>query len=294
MNLKADRIDVGNRKKLGKGLNWQRAVIKVGSALIAPDGNRCSTKYLLSLADFIHCSIQQGKQIVLVSSGSVAAGSGITEHQFELPLTIPQKQALAAIGQSQVMQHWQRLFDNVCAQILLTRSDLESEKRLTNARNTIETLIAMHALPIINENDSVVVDELVVGDNDNLAAQVAELCEADLLIICSDVDGLFDANPKLNRDAKLITEVAEVTDEIMQLATGTTNPAATGGMITKLQAAKNANTNGIQTLIINGKNADSFDQLKRGSVLGTHFKVKASMTDHEQTNAAVSADGMEI
>ncbi|MCW8998542.1 MAG: glutamate 5-kinase, partial [Kangiellaceae bacterium] len=266
MKEKVECIDVGNAKPNDNCLEWQRAVIKVGSALIAPDGNRCSTKYLLSLADFIHHSIQQGKQIILVSSGSVAAGSGIMHNQFELPLTIPQKQALAAIGQSQVMQHWQRLFDDICAQILLTRSDLESAKRLINARNTIETLIEMKALPIINENDSVVVDELVVGDNDNLAAQVAEMCQADLLIICSDVDGLFDSNPKLNSAANLICEVSIITDEVMKLAADTTNPVATGGMITKLQAAKYANSKGIEALIVNGKRADTFDQLKRGKV----------------------------
>lgn len=291
---KAESTNLEHANSFDQQLNWQRAVIKVGSALIAPEGNRCSTKYLLSLADFIHHSIQQGKQIVLVSSGSVAAGSGITEHQFNLPLTIPQKQALAAIGQSQVMQHWQRLFDDICAQILLTRSDLESEKRLANARNTIETLMQMKALPIINENDSVVVDELVVGDNDNLASLVAEMCQADLLIICSDVDGLFDSNPQLNSAAELISEVSEVSEEVMQLATDTTNPAATGGMITKLQAARKASLNGIETLILNGKNANTFDQLKRGRVLGTRVRAKAQTDKRKPNRSGSSVSATEI
>ena len=253
-------------------ISWQRLVIKVGSALIAPEGRGSSIRYLLALADFIHHNQQLGKEVVIVSSGSVAAGAGLTGHQFTQKLTIPQKQALAAIGQTHVMQHWQKLFDNTCAQILLTRSDLESEKRRTNAKNTLNTLFTMRAIPIINENDTVVVDELVVGDNDNLAAKVAVMCDADLLIICSDVDGLYDKNPSTNPDAKLIPFVEEIDQTIVDCAELTSNPFATGGMFTKIEAAKLATNAGINTLIVNGRKATSFEDLKRMRTTGTLFK----------------------
>jgi glutamate 5-kinase len=250
---------------------WQRAVIKIGSALIAPQGKGCSIKYLLALVDFIHHCLNQDKQIVLVSSGSVAAGAGLTNYDLSKSLSIPEKQALAAIGQSQVMQHWQKLFDDNCAQLLLTRSDLESEKRLFNAKNTLETLFKMGSIPIINENDSVVIDELIVGDNDNLAARVAVMCEADLLIICSDVNGLYDKNPKQFNDAKLVEKVEKIDNTIFSYAGSTDNPIATGGMTTKLQAAQLATENGIDTLIINGREAASFEKLKRQENVGTLF-----------------------
>ncbi len=252
---------------------WNRAVIKVGSALIAPEGEGSSIRYLLALADFIHFYRQLGKEIVIVSSGSVAVGAGLTQYNLRKSPSIPQKQALAAIGQSHLMQHWQKLFDHHCAQILLTRSDLESDKRLTNAKNTLNTLFSMKAIPIINENDSVVVDELVVGDNDNLAARVAAMCHADLLIICSDVDGLFDQNPKIHANARLITHVPHIDDSIFAMADTTDNPIATGGMFTKIQAAKVATEAGVSTLIINGRNAKSFEKLKNGEHCGTLFSI---------------------
>ncbi|WP_444994475.1 glutamate 5-kinase [Aliikangiella sp. IMCC44359] len=252
-------------------LNWNRAVVKVGSALIAPDGKGCSTRFLLALADFIHTSMQSKKQVVIVSSGSVAAGAGLVNFDLNQPVSIPQKQALAAIGQSLVMQHWQKLFDNQCAQILLTRSDLESEKRVFNAKNTLNTLFQMNAIPIINENDSVVVDELVVGDNDNLAARVAVTCNADLLIICSDVDGLFNKNPQQHCDAELIQFVETIDETISGYAEATHNPIATGGMQTKIDAAKFAMESGIDTLIVNGRKATTFEQLKQSKKTGTLF-----------------------
>ena len=253
-------------------ITWKRIVIKVGSALIAPKGRGSSIRYLLALADFIHHNLQNDIEVVIVSSGSVAAGAGLTNHNFAQSLTIPQKQALAAIGQSHVMQHWQKLFDNKCAQILLTRSDLESDKRRYNAKNTLETLFAMQAIPIINENDSVVVDELVVGDNDNLAAKVAALCDADLLIICSDVDGLFDQNPDNNPDAQLISQVDVIDQSIVECADTTSNPFATGGMFTKIEAAKIATDAGINTMIVNGRKATTFEKLKKRQSTGTLFR----------------------
>ncbi len=255
---------------------WKRVVVKVGSALIAPSGERCSTKYLLALADYLHILIAQGSQLVIVSSGSVAAGAGVTGTSMTAKLSIEKKQALAAVGQSQVMQHWQKLFDQSCAQILLTRSDIESERRRSNAKNTLEALFAMGAIPIINENDSVVIDELVVGDNDNLAAQVAVLCQANTLIICSDVDGLYDKNPSLFSDAELISEVETICNNVLGFASDTDNPIATGGMRTKLQAAQFATQNNVDTFIVNGKSAHTFEKLKSGTNPGTWFKTQTN------------------
>ncbi len=252
-------------------ISWQRAVIKVGSALIAPEGKGSSIRFLLALADFIHRSMREGKQVVIVSSGAVAAGAGLTGHCLKEKLTIPQKQALAAIGQSHLMQHWQKLFDNHCAQILLTRSDLESEKRVFNAKNTLNMLFEMQAIPIINENDSVVVDELVVGDNDNLAARVAVMCDADLLIICSDVNGLYTKNPRKFDDAEFIQRVESIDSNILAYADVTDNPIATGGMHTKIQAAQVAIQAGIDTLIVNGRKASTFEKLKVAKTNGTLF-----------------------
>ncbi len=254
--------------------NWKRVVIKVGSSLIAPNGVGCSTQHLLALADFIHQCHHNNKQVVLVSSGSVAAGAGITGTDLKQRRTIPEKQALAAIGQNQVMQHWQRFFDIPCAQLLLTRSDLESEKRRLNAKNTLGHLFKVNALPIINENDSVVIDELVVGDNDNLAAKVAIMCKADRLIICSDVDGLYDKNPAEHSDAKMLTQINTIDDQIMNYASDTSNPIATGGMTTKLQAAITATNKQIETLIVNGRKAETFEALKASHNPGTLFNAR--------------------
>lgn len=183
--------------------NWKRAVIKVGSALIAPDGQQLSMGYLLSLADFIISSRQQRKDIILVSSGSVAAGATFLEKlSGKKNKSIPEKQALAAIGQPQMMQHWQKLFDFPCAQVLLTKSDLQNRQRFVNAKNTLNTLLDAGVLAIINENDSVAIEELKLGDNDNLAAHAAVLVDADILIICSDVDGLYSADPRKNANAE--------------------------------------------------------------------------------------------
>ena len=178
-----------------KKFNWSRMVLKIGSSLIAPEKFRTSTDYLLPIASFILQARQQGKQIVLVSSGSVAAGQAIFSGAVAEQKSLMEKQALAAIGQNHVMQLWQRFFDFPCAQVLLTHDDLNQRQRYVNARNTLRQLIDWDALPVVNENDSVAVDELRVGDNDNLAAHVAALVDADLLAIASDVDGLFLQQP---------------------------------------------------------------------------------------------------
>ena len=251
---------------------WRRAVIKVGSSLIAPEGRRCSTKHTLAIARFIIESREQGREVVLVSSGAVAAGVSTqpTQHQNG-KRSIPEKQALAAIGQALMVASWSRLFDFPCAQLLLTYDDLFTPTRCANAKNTLMQLLAWGTLPIVNENDTVAVEELKVGDNDNLAAHVAALAEADLLIICADVDGLYDANPRLNPNAQLIREVHSVDDTVFALAGDKGSALATGGMRTKLEAAANATAHGINTIILNGTQGVNFEHLLEGYRPGTIF-----------------------
>ncbi|MFT4994780.1 MAG: glutamate 5-kinase [Paraglaciecola sp.] len=250
--------------------SWERAVIKVGSSLIAPDGHQCSPQFLLPIARFISESRAQGKEVVLVSSGSVAAGRSKIAHKH-LP-SIAEKQAMAAIGQTQMMANWARLFECDCAQILLTSDDLHNRTRYVNIKNTLRELLKNRALPIVNENDTVAINELKVGDNDNLAAYTALVAQADTLIICSDIDGLYDGDPRTQPNAKLIREVDEINSYIYSLAGGAGSVVGTGGMRTKLQAAEKCTQSGIQTLIVNGRDGSIFDSLLQGKRQGTLFK----------------------
>jgi glutamate 5-kinase len=259
---------------------WRRAVIKVGSGLIAPDGKKCSTKYTLPIAGFIKECRNMGKEIILVSSGAVASGLSTQPEMLKrTQRTIPERQALAAIGQTLLMASWSSFFDFPCSQILLTYDDINNRRRFVNAKNTIKKLLEFGTLPIVNENDTVATEELKVGDNDNLAAYVAMLSEADLLIICSDIDGLFDEDPKKNKNAILIPIVEKIDQSIYALAGGSKNPIATGGMRTKIEAAHKATVRGIDTIILNSTKHKVFDYLLAGKLTGTIFKkTKTPMT----------------
>lgn len=250
----------------------KRIVIKVGSAVIA-NNDGLNNQRIASLTDEICALRQQGYEVILVSSGSVAAGKGdlgITGR----PQTIPLKQAAAAIGQSRLMRSYRSAFrargENV-AQILLTRDDLANRRRYLNARNTIMTLLEYGVTPIINENDTVVVDEIRFGDNDNLSAMVTNLCEASILVILSDVDGLFDCNPRTNPDAKLIHEVERITEDIEHMAGVCNSDVGTGGMYTKIKAAKRATMHGVGTAIINGVAPGNLQRFFAGEDVGTYF-----------------------
>lgn len=256
-------------------ISWKRAVIKVGSSLIAPNNHQCSQEYLSHIARFIIDSKKQGKEVILVSSGSVAAGKGKITYKHHP--SIAEKQAMAAIGQTQMMANWASLFDFDCAQVLLTSDDLHNRSRYVNIKNTLRELLKNHALPIVNENDTVAINELKVGDNDNLAAYTALVAEADTLIICSDIDGLFDADPRSNKEAKLIPEVTHIDQSIYQLAGGAGSDLGTGGMQTKIQAAHKCVDSGIQTLIVNGRDPKVFESLAEGISPGTLFKPSKSL-----------------
>jgi glutamate 5-kinase len=186
-----------------------------------------------------------------------------------LPINI--KQAMAAVGQTEMMATWSQLFDFRCAQILLTHDDLADRRRYLNIDNTLRTLLANQVLPIVNENDSVATAELKVGDNDNLAAMVAIAVDADALLICSDIDGLFSANPRTTPNARFIARVEQINADIYAMAGGSHHAIGTGGMLTKIQAADKATRQGVDTLILNGQNAAAFDALLRGEQAGTLF-----------------------
>ncbi|MBN1562188.1 glutamate 5-kinase [candidate division KSB1 bacterium] len=255
---------------------WKRAVIKVGSALVAPEGRRVSNKYTLDIAAFITECINDGKEMILVTSGAIAAGLSTQPHLLSRPLTIAEKQAMAAIGQPLLMAHWSKFFDFPCAQLLLTYQGIHERQLFVNAKNTLLKLLAKKTLPIVNENDTVVVDEIKVGDNDNLAAQVAVLADADILFICSDVDGLFDADPRENPAAQQIPVVTRIDPSIYRLAGKKGSSFSTGGMTTKIQAAEKATARGIDTIVFNGRRRESFQQLLRGAIPGTIFTRNAS------------------
>lgn len=251
---------------------WRRAVLKVGSSLLAANGGGLSTRHALGLAEFIAASHRAGREVVLVSSGAVAAGRALVRSQPEAAHGLAARQALAAIGQTTVVALWQRFFDRPVAQVLLTHDDLRNRRRYLNARATLRELLSLGALPVVNENDTVAVDELKLGDNDNLAAIVAALVDADLLLIASDIDGLYSANPRTDPAALPIAEVAAVTPDVLAMAGGAGTAAGTGGMRTKLEAATKAAAAGIPTVLFNGTDADGLRLLAADRLRGTRFQ----------------------
>lgn len=250
----------------------RRVVIKIGSGVISGDSGLDQAQIESICRDIVDLR-RRGLEIVLVSSGAVAAGKGdlgITGR----PQTIPLKQAAAAIGQSRLMRTYKdafRPYGVTVAQVLLTRDDLANRRRYLNARNTLMTLLEHGILPIINENDTVVVDEIRFGDNDNLSAMVTNLVEAQMLTILSDVDGLYDSDPRHDPQARLITEVERITNEIEAMAGEEGSALGTGGMATKIKAAKRATLFGAGTAIINGRIPHTLCQLFDGHELGTYF-----------------------
>jgi len=249
-------------------------LLKVGSSIVAPDRTGVSAEYVLPIARFIQQCFKDGKQLVLVSSGSVAAGRDSIRRNTN-HATLAQKQAMAAVGQTRMMANWSRFFDRPCAQILMTHADLQNREAYLNIRNTIHELLANDILPIVNENDSVATEELKVGDNDRLAAMVAIAVGSDILMIASDVDGLYDQDPRQNDHAKLISEVGVIDQSIINLATGTNNPIATGGMKTKVEAAIKATSHGIDTQLFNGFDCKQLEDFAHDQSVGTCFKAKS-------------------
>ena len=248
---------------------WRRAVLKVGSNLLAADGGGLTVRHASALAQFITASHAQGKQIVLVSSGAVAAGRALLREHTVSASDLVARQALAALGQAPMIALWQKLSARPVAQVLLTHDDLRHRRRYLNARATLRELLALDVLPVINENDTVAVDELKLGDNDNLAAIVAALVDADLLLIASDIDALYTADPRIDDTAMPIAEVTELTPAILAMAGGSGSSVGTGGMRTKLEAAGKAAAAGIATALFCGSDAATVQWLSEGRLQGT-------------------------
>ncbi len=249
--------------------NWRRLVIKVGSSSLTDATGRIHPPQLWALSRGIQV-LQQALdcKVVLVSSGAGAAGR--ERLGLNLPLTLPEKQAVAAVGQTLLMLDWARAFAPMpVAQLLLTASDIQNRERYVNAKNALEASLKQGAMPIINENDSVATSEIQFGDNDTLSAWAAYLLDADALIILTDVDGLHEADPRIKVEAKRIDIVQDIA-EVGYLAGDAGSSRGTGGMVTKLRAAKIATDAGIETLIIGGGGA-GLEALARGELRGTRF-----------------------
>ncbi|NPV57082.1 MAG: glutamate 5-kinase [Anaerolineae bacterium] len=253
----------------------QRIIIKLGTSTLTAGGDKISIPHLLELVKQVAGLHAQGHQVMLISSGAIATGREALNHP-ELEKHIPAKQMLAAVGQSRLMELYNKLFQMygiTVGQVLLTRDDLLSRRRYLNARNTLEALLAYRVIPVINENDTVATDEIRFGDNDNLSAQVASLVEADLLVLMTDQDGLFTGDPRRNPDASLVKLVdsAEIPPELWQAAGGSQGGLGTGGMETKLLAADLARRAGVTVVITNGKRPEALAQITAGEVVGTRF-----------------------
>lgn len=254
----------------------KRIVIKVGSSTLTHSTGLLNLSRIEHLVRQLADLHNSGFEVILVTSGAVAAGMGKLGLSSK-PKTIPEKQATAAVGQGILLHMYEKLFSEygkTVAQLLLTKEDITNRTRFLNARNTFFSLLDFGAIPIINENDAVVIDELKLkfGDNDTLSALVSSLVEADLLILLSDIDGLYNENPNTNPNAKLIHYVDEVNEEIDRMAGGAGTNLGTGGMATKISAAKIAVSSGTCMVIANGSKPEVIDEILSGKEVGTWFK----------------------
>jgi len=253
----------------------QRIVIKLGTSTLTQGKTEISMEHMIEIVRVIARLHQEGYQVILVSSGAMAVGRSIMGHPI-LPRHIPAKQMLAAVGQSRLMEIYSQLFGYYqipVGQVLLTREDLSNRRRYLNARNTLEAMIQYRVVPVINENDTVSTEEIRLGDNDNLSALVANVVEADLLVLFTDQDGLFTADPRTDPNAKVVREISgnDIPEEIWQVAGGTSSGLGTGGMFTKIQAADLARRSGCAVVISNGKHPERIWDMVAGIPVGTRF-----------------------
>ena len=262
---------MGGRRALSR---VRRLVVKVGSGLITAPGQGPDGKRIATLAADIAAVAGERREVALVSSGAIVTGMarlGLAAR----PRSIPEKQAAAAVGQSALMWHYEQAFKKhgiKVGQVLLTGQDIADRGRYLNARNTLLTLLDFDVLPIVNENDTVAVDEIKVGDNDNLAALVAHLIDADLLILLTDVDGLYSGDPRRDPTARRLDSVAAINDDIRRLVYDTEAGVSVGGMSTKLEAAEKAGTSGIPMVIANGRDPGIVARILGGEDVGTYFQ----------------------
>ena len=259
-----------------RSLPYHRIVVKFGTSLLTGGSDRLNQEIMSSLVTQVAQLHKQGLELIVVSSGAIASG------RYKLGLTkelrgIPFKQVLASVGQNRLMYTYEQLFSQhaiTVAQALLTKADLSGRAGYLNARNTLLALLELRVLCIVNENDVVAVDEIQedkFGDNDNLSAMVANLVDADLLLILSDITGLYTADPHRSPEARLIPQVDRIDSEVERLAAGTSSNLGTGGMITKIEAAKLATTSGVTVVIADGSEPDIILRLAAGEAVGTRF-----------------------
>lgn len=256
----------------------KRIVIKLGTSTLAHSTGKLNIRRMTNLVRVISDLHNSGKEIILVSSGAVGLGTGKLGLSAK-PKETKLKQAVAAVGQCELMHVYDDMFEKysvTVAQILLTKTIINNPNHCENFKNTVESLVGMGVIPIVNENDSISIDELEleIGENDSLSALVASLAGADLLLILSDIDGLYTCDPRTNPDAKPISYVEEITPEIENVAGGAGSKLGTGGMSTKINAAKIATEAGIDMVIMNGKNPELLYDLFENKEIGTLFSAK--------------------
>jgi glutamate 5-kinase len=273
---------------------FRRIVVKLGTSTLTASTTHLSQARMVDLVRQIAHLHAQGCQVVVVSSGAMAAGRERLSFP-QLPKAIPAKQMLAAVGQPRLMALYEKLFDIYglyVAQVLLTRSDLSNRRRYLNSRNTLSALLVQGVVPIVNENDTVTSEEIRVGDNDNLSALVANLIEADLLVLLTDQAGLYLADPRLDPTAELVHEVTSpaIPQEIWQAASGSVDSLGVGGMHTKLQAADLARRSGAMVAIASGSAQDVILRLAAGEALGTRFTPLASALEGRKRYILASRD----
>lgn len=250
-----------------------RIVIKVGTSTLTYGNGNINIRRMDKLCKVMSDLKNSGLELILVSSGAIAMGVGKLGLR-EKPRDIPTKQAAAAIGQCELMYIYDKLFqehNHTVAQILMTGADFEHSERLENFHNTLDRLLELGVLPVINENDTIATAEIKVGDNDTLSAITAKSANADLLILLSDINGLYTADPHRVSDATLIKEVTEINEEILSLAGTAGTALGTGGMVTKLRAAQLCMDNGIDMIIANGSDPEILYDIFEGKSVGTHF-----------------------
>lgn len=253
-----------------------RIVIKLGTSTLAHKTGLINIRRVEELCKVISDLKNEGHEIIMVSSGAIGMGAGKLSLK-EKPQDIPTKQAAAAVGQCELMYTYDKIFseyNHTVAQILVTGADTEHDDRKANFQNTVCRLLELGAIPIINENDSVATEEIEIGDNDTLGAIVATTAKADLLIILSDIDGLYTADPHKDPNAKLLHKVEEITPDIEKMTGGAGSRLGTGGMITKIKAAKIAVSGGVEMVIANGNNPSSLYRIVAGEDIGTRFVIK--------------------
>ena len=252
----------------------KRLVIKVGTSSLTYETGKLNIRRIRKLAEVISDVMNSGIEVTLVSSGAIGVGASKLGLKTR-PTDTPGRQAAATIGQCELMFMYDKVFSeygHTVGQLLITRADMENAERRENLMNCFEKLFEYSAIPIINENDSVAVEEIVYGDNDNLSAQVAKLIRADALLILSDIDGFFSANPAEDENAVLIPVVEKIDESLLHMAGPSISHLGTGGMATKLGAAKLATEAQIDTVIMNGSNPEDIYRLLDGRQVGTHFK----------------------